>query len=617
MDKPPRKIKFTDKREVWASSRDATLKGEPLKPNEKSMQREVERVDGMLELMVRDVSREVMKMFGSELAKESVAMDASIAAQTSMLMNKLSKKWEKRFAEFAKEFSVNMVNRQTKSTALDLRSSLEKLSGGLTIDTSTMSQRTKDIARASIDQSTSLIKSIQSDYIAEVREGLMRSIVDSSQSYSSLRESVQSLLSDRYRVQKNKAKNVVLDQTRKVYQGLSDSRMRDAGVTQYEWIHTGGSRQPRSYHRDVLNGKIFDLNDPPVIDLRTGEKGHPGDAINCHPGGTLVNSPDGVNKLYRRFYSGELLELVTNDGVVLKATPNHPILTNSGWKPAKFINEGDYIVSAGNEGVMASEAYVDCTETKFIDLFNSAARYFGVDRARVGASRLEFHGDASNQEVEIISTNGVLPIEFNSKCAKVVSEFVFSRTDKAFDGAGVFSEGSSAELVLRSLGTPNRFIGGLASVLSLFERGIGGANEACFTLASDFNSFLDEYSSDDISGDIEALRNLELANPRGVLSNNIIFRELYSSCLWLSFWDCETRSAEVLGESVGIALENTGNLGYSSNSVKQGFCLVEKVGSEFFSGHVYNLETVSNWYIANGMITHNCKCIKRPIVKFG
>lgn len=275
MNKKTRKIRQKKPKE------DAIIKGDPLRPNEKSMSRDVDKVDGMLDLMARDVSSEVMEIFNSDLARESVAMDASISSQSAKIMNALSKKWEKRFEEFAKEFSAGMVNRQVKNTAGDLRTSLEKISGGLSIDTSNVSQRTKDIVRASIDQSTSLITSIQSDYMAEIREGIMRSIVDSSQSYSSLIESVQSVLTDRYKTQKNKAKNIVLDQTRKVYQGISDSRMRDAGITTYEWIHTGGGKKPRSYHRDVLSGNIYDLNEPPVIDLKTGERGHPGDAINC------------------------------------------------------------------------------------------------------------------------------------------------------------------------------------------------------------------------------------------------------------------------------------------------------------------------------------------------
>jgi hypothetical protein len=27
-----------------------------------------------------------------------------------------------------------------------------------------------------------------------------------------------------------------------------------------------------------------------------------------------------------------------------------------------------------------------------------------------------------------------------------------------------------------------------------------------------------------------------------------------------------------------------------------------------FSGHVYNLQTEPGWYIANEIITHNCRC---------
>ena len=281
MKSKPRKIRLTDKRKNWAESRNATLKGTPLKPNERSMQRDVGKVESEFDKMARDVSREVTKLFNSNLAKESVAMDASISSQLNIIMNALEKKWNKRFIEFSKAFSEQMINRQVKDSSRDLRTSLEKLSGGASINTNTVSKRTSDIARASIEQSSSLIKSIESNYIAEVKEGLMRSIVDSSQNFTSLKESVQSVLSDRYKIHKNKAKNLVLDQTRKAYQSISDSKMRDAGVTKYEWVHTGGGKQARSYHRDVLDGQIFDLNDPPVIDQKTGEKGHPGDAINC------------------------------------------------------------------------------------------------------------------------------------------------------------------------------------------------------------------------------------------------------------------------------------------------------------------------------------------------
>jgi SPP1 gp7 family putative phage head morphogenesis protein len=81
---------------------------------------------------------------------------------------------------------------------------------------------------------------------------------------------------ERYGEAKRHAKNVALDQTRKAYMSINTERMRDVGVSKFEWIHTGGSQDPRQYHKTVLNGNVYDINDPPVIDQRTGERGLPG-----------------------------------------------------------------------------------------------------------------------------------------------------------------------------------------------------------------------------------------------------------------------------------------------------------------------------------------------------
>ena len=155
------------------------------------------------------------------------------------------------------------------------------MSGGLTIKTDSISSRTRDIINASADQSTSLIKTIGSDYTAEVKQAVMRSITDSNSSFTELKSSINSMLEGKYKTYKNKAKNTALDQTRKAYTSITESKMKDVGVDQYVWRHAGGSVKPRDYHRDVLNGQTFKLSDPPVIDLKTGVRGKPGDAINC------------------------------------------------------------------------------------------------------------------------------------------------------------------------------------------------------------------------------------------------------------------------------------------------------------------------------------------------
>jgi hypothetical protein len=277
-----RKFKLSDKRQSYTDNRDGILIGEPMRPNARYIQRQSDEVVKMVERMEKDVAKAVKALFKTGLAKESVAMDASITSQAIILLNTKAKEWQKKFNIFSGLFSNDMVASQTKSVTRDTRTTLEKLSGGLSIKADTMSQRTKDIARASAEQSASLIKSIAPDAMGEIKESVMRSITDGTSSFAELQKSIDDSLTGRFKKYKNKAKNVTQDQIRKTYQSLSDQRMRDVGVTKYKWLHTGGSVSPRSYHKFVLNGQIFDLNDPPVIDPKTGVKGNPGDLIHCH-----------------------------------------------------------------------------------------------------------------------------------------------------------------------------------------------------------------------------------------------------------------------------------------------------------------------------------------------
>lgn len=214
-------------------------------------------------------------------ATDSFAMDASISVKARHLMNKLIRKWEKNFNLYGDNFASAMVDTVIKQSSRDLKKAGEKLSGGMTINTDTLSQRTKDIIFASTDESSSLIKSLASNYTASAKEAISRSIASNTSSLTQLREEIHNSLQDKYKVQRNKAKNVALDQTRKAYSNIGASKMQDAGLDKYIWRHSGGSQNPRSFHKTELNGKTFSLSDPPVIDQRTGVKGKPGDLPNC------------------------------------------------------------------------------------------------------------------------------------------------------------------------------------------------------------------------------------------------------------------------------------------------------------------------------------------------
>lgn len=294
-----RKLKLTGQRTKWLQGRDTTLRGTPTRINPQEVNSLANEVVNMVDKMHKDVSSQLTKLFDTSTAKNSIqktekvksledagmvstAMDASISFRAIALTDKLVTKWTERFNSFGVNWTNRMINKVEKQSAKDLGRSMEKISGGLTIDTSQISDKTRDKILASTDQASSLIKSIAPQYTSQVKEAVARSIVDSSSSFEQLQDSIQSALTKQYRTHKNKAFNVARDQIKKSYTGITASRMQELGSGEYIWRHVGGSVKPRDYHRDELNGQVFSLDNPPIIDKKTGERGKPGDAINCN-----------------------------------------------------------------------------------------------------------------------------------------------------------------------------------------------------------------------------------------------------------------------------------------------------------------------------------------------
>lgn len=296
-----RKMTLSGQRKKWVEGRDTTLRGSPVRVNPQTVNLFALEVTKIIDEMYDDISGQVERLFDKPVAKNSIqttsevkglvnagavnsgaAMDASISSLAIALTNKLSLKWTKRFASFGDDWTKNMLTKVDTLSSKDLAKSMEKLSGGLVIDTSQISAKTRDKMLASADQASSLIKSIGPQYTAEVKEAVSRAITDSSFNFAQLQETIHNSLSDKYKKHKNKAFNTAKDQVKKTYTALTASRMQDLGTGEYIWRHAGGSVKPRDYHRDVLNGQKFSLDNPPIIDLKTGERGKPGDAANCN-----------------------------------------------------------------------------------------------------------------------------------------------------------------------------------------------------------------------------------------------------------------------------------------------------------------------------------------------
>ena len=124
-----------------------------------------------------------------------------------------------------------------------------------------------------------LIKSIQSQYHEKVFQAVMNNVGDA----EAIKGAAEKLVSKTYFIGESVSERAALiarDQTSKLTTATNAARMKSAGVTRFRWRHSGGSYNPRKLHLSY-DGQEFDIDNPPIIDERTGERGLPGQAINC------------------------------------------------------------------------------------------------------------------------------------------------------------------------------------------------------------------------------------------------------------------------------------------------------------------------------------------------
>lgn len=271
-----RKIRLSPKREAWAAARnDHTFTGTPLNPPDVVEAKFRAELDRMVERMQRVTVRELDKLYRSPEAP-AVAMDASFSSMAARLVRELTRRFTALFVDRAGGLAKAWAEGISRQSAVGLGQSLKDVSGGVTLKTDVISGAVADVVKASIKQNVALIKSIPREYFLEIEGEVMRSI----QTGRGMAD-LQPFLEKRYGITKRRAALIARDQTSKATAAINRARMQGLGVKKFKWLHSMGGKEPRPLHKNVLNGNVYSFDDPPVIDERTGEKGFPGQLINC------------------------------------------------------------------------------------------------------------------------------------------------------------------------------------------------------------------------------------------------------------------------------------------------------------------------------------------------
>jgi len=237
--------------------------------------------------MMDEAEKEIKALFASPAADvledgTVVAQDESFTEKVARLMKNLTGKYSSLFDIAAPSIASEFVQRGDRHAKSTLKGSLSDLSGKISINHEAMPPALKETLQASVQQSVGLIKRVPLDYLGQLQGDVMRAITTGAGL-----EDVQKSLAERKVVMRNWVHNTSLDQTRKIYNTTTSKRMQAVGLQRFEWVHVGGSVHPREYHKKPvsqggLNGGIYSFDDLPIIDEKTGQRGLPGDAINCH-----------------------------------------------------------------------------------------------------------------------------------------------------------------------------------------------------------------------------------------------------------------------------------------------------------------------------------------------
>ena len=279
--------------------------------------------------------------------------------------------------------------------------------------------------------------------------------------------------------------------------------------------------------------------------------GDAGEVINCFVGSTKIQAV-GAERVFRRHYVGPLVVVQLHGQFEVAATPNHPVLTPEGWVTFGSLTKGQKVFkSSGFNGPSLVESNMENVEANFDEIFSSISK--GFVHMRVAGSSADFHGDGTTQDVDVVFTD-----------------------------RGLANRASAAEeQVGDDVGLPDSNLGqGL-------EFGLSGKDQA--------PGWIRPTHSLVGPGDLLAPA---INTPPGPLKD-----------LGLT--------ATTLLETGKIEVPNQRDAGHSSHlsqlhhgQLLLGVELIEvgDVERRDFDGHVYNLQTEGGWYLANGLIAHNCRC---------
>lgn len=237
----------------------------------------------LADVMLNDYASEIAAELKNSAVQKFFATDASAASILKSLMARLFTKWERVFGNAASKLSKEFVD---KSDGYAKASAFNSLSiAGIEQPIHAYNENVNATLGAYQTYNHTLITGIHADVHEKIYTAVMLSLTSPNpeeQGTSGILNALNSVGG----FTRKRAELIARDQTSKLYASLSDKRLEENGVEEFEWLHSAAGKEPRESH-ELMDGHIFKLNDPRMwtvggeFHLKKGDLGPPGWAIRC------------------------------------------------------------------------------------------------------------------------------------------------------------------------------------------------------------------------------------------------------------------------------------------------------------------------------------------------
>jgi 8-oxo-dGTP pyrophosphatase MutT (NUDIX family) len=278
----------------------------------------------------------------------------------------------------------------------------------------------------------------------------------------------------------------------------------------------------------------------------------------CILGSSRVLSLSPIDAVSERDYTGEVVILRTALGYELTVTPNHPVATPDGWVAAELLKSGDDVLSSTEAKweLLRRGEDVNNVPPRIEEIAQSFSM---IELAKVPVAAEDFHGDGTGSKICVIWADRFLMNSGVTEMVKHLRKLKFTRRDVPVDDLAFASASVIAELFGGSLTPAYSGISARSELLSLLETALSHPDMHRLTSSSGYDSQFQKTAAYYVPADVEGF------------------------CKRLLASSCDITTDKLVGAD-----------------------------RKYMTTHVYNLDTEDGWYIANGIVSHNCRCVIVP-----